>query len=57
MKKLARLNCIKFVLSNIDYRDKAAPERLQLDPEIIVSGIDEIKMMEDNLMAPKTLPG
>jgi polyphosphate kinase 2 len=57
IKKLARLNCIKYVLSKIDYKDKAAPERLQVDPEIIISGIDEIKMMEDNLMAPKTLPG
>ena len=56
-KKLARLNCIKFVLSQIDYIDKAPAERLNIDPEIIISGIDELKMMEDNLMNSKSLPG
>jgi len=48
-KKLARLNCIKFVLSQIDYVDKAPAKALTIDPEIIISGIDELKMMEDNL--------
>ncbi len=57
VKKLARLNCIKFVLSKIDYRDKAPSETFAVDPEIIISGIDELKMMEDNLMKPKSLPG
>ena len=57
VKKLARLNCIKFVLSQIEYRDKAPTDMLQIDPEIIISGIDELKMMEDNLMKSKSLPG
>jgi polyphosphate kinase 2 len=57
VKKLARLNCIKFVLSQIDYTDKAPAENLEVDPDIIISGIDELKMMEDNLMKPKSLPG
>ncbi len=57
VKKLARLNCIKFVLSQIDYSDKASAELLTVDPDIIISGIDELKMMEDNLMKPKSLPG
>jgi polyphosphate kinase 2 len=57
VKKLARLNCIKYVLSQIDYRDKAPIETLAVDPKIIISGIDELKMMEDNLMKPKSLPG
>jgi polyphosphate kinase 2 len=57
VKKLARLNCIKYVLSQIDYRDKAPIETLAVDPNIIISGIDELKMMEDNLMRPKSLPG
>jgi polyphosphate kinase 2 len=57
VKKQARLNCIKYVLSAIDYRDKASHKTLQVDPEIIISGIDELKMMEDNLMKPKSLPG
>jgi len=57
VKKLARLNCIRYVLSNIDYLDKAPAETLAIDPNIIISGIDELKMMEDNLMKPKSLPG
>ena len=57
VKKMARLNCIKYVLSKIDYRDKAPVETLAVDPDIIISGIDELKMMEDNLMRPKSLPG
>ena len=57
VKKKARINCIKCVLSQIDYRDKTPPERLKWDPKIIISGIDELKMMEDNLMKPHSLPG
>jgi polyphosphate kinase 2 (PPK2 family) len=57
VKKLARLNCIKYVLSEIEYKDKAPAAALEIDPEIIISGIDELKMMEDNLMKPKSLPG
>ena len=57
VKKLARLNCIKFVLSQIDYVDKAPAKSLKVHPEIIISGIDELKMMEDNLMNSKSLPG
>jgi hypothetical protein len=57
VKKRARINCIKYVLSRIDYEDKAPPERFETDPEIIISGIDELKMMEDNLLKPKSLPG
>jgi hypothetical protein len=57
VKKLARLNCIRFVLSQIDYKDKAPAEFLQVDPGIIISGIDELKMMEDNLLSSKSLPG
>jgi len=57
IKKLARLNCIKYALSQIDYTDKGPAELLEVDPDIIISGIDELKMMEDNLMKPKSLPG
>jgi polyphosphate kinase 2 len=57
VKKKARLNCIKYVLSSIDYKDKVDSGLLQVDPNVIVSGIDELKMMEDNLMTSKTLPG
>ncbi len=49
-KKLARLNCIKHVLSHVEYEDKAPRKDLDPDPKIVVSGIDELKMMEQSLM-------
>ena len=57
VKKTARLNCIKHLLSHIDYEDKIPDEELKVDPDIIVSGIDEIKHMEANLMTGIELPG
>ncbi len=57
VKKTARLNCMKFILSEMDYEGKIAPEKLAIDPKIIISGIDELKHMEDNLMRPNRLRG
>jgi polyphosphate kinase 2 len=56
-KKKARLNCIRHLLSNIDYPDKGPTEMFEVDPEIIISGIDELKNLEDNLMGDTVLPG
>ena len=57
-KKKARLNCIKHILSKVEYKDKISAEELQTDPEVVVSGIDEIKIMEDHIMTPGAeLPG
>ena len=56
-KKLARLNCIKYILSKIDYEDKISDEEFQTDPKIMISGIDEIRFMEDHLLEPLELPG
>ncbi len=56
-KKRARLNCIKFILSEMDYEDKLPAKELTPDPEIVISGIDELKHMEDNLMQPSQLHG
>jgi polyphosphate kinase 2 len=56
-KKLARLNCIKYMLQNIDYEDRIPQEELQTDPEIIISGIEEIRFLEQHLMKPTELPG
>ncbi|GAB6192249.1 polyphosphate kinase 2 [Desulfocastanea catecholica] len=56
-KKRARINCIKTILSQMDYADKLGVEELTPDPEIIVSGIDELKHMEENLMQPELLHG
>ena len=56
-KKLARLNCIKYILSKIDYEDKISEEELRTDPDVLVSGIDEIRFMEEHLLDPTELPG
>ncbi len=56
-KKRARINCMKHILSNIEYEEKSEPEKLTTDPEIVISGIDEIKHMEKNLLQPKQLRG
>lgn len=56
-KKRARINCMKHILSNIEYNKKIDPEKLIPDPEIVISGIDEIKHMERNLFQPKQLRG
>ncbi len=56
-KKLARLNCIKHLLSQIDYKDKIPLEGLETDPNVLISGIDEIRFMEDNLLTQIELPG
>jgi polyphosphate kinase len=56
-KKQARLNCMKHILSNVDYADKLSEEELRTDPAIVISGIDEIKHMEKNLFEPQRLRG
>jgi polyphosphate kinase 2 len=56
-KKLARLNCIKYLLQKINYDDKIDEKELQSDPQVLISGIDEIRFMEENLLAPCELPG
>ncbi len=56
-KKKARLNCIKHILYNLDYEGKVHEKKLNPDPEIVISGIDEIKYMEDNLLKSIELPG
>ena len=56
-KKKARLNCIKHILSKVEYGNKISEDLLQPDPEIVVSGIDEIRFMEDHLMTGDELPG
>jgi polyphosphate kinase 2 len=56
-KKKARLNCIKHILSQVEYKGKISPQELEIDPEIVISGIDEIRFMEDHLMTGVELPG
>jgi len=56
-KKLARLNTIKYILKHIEYEGKLESKHFKTDPEIVVSGIKELKLMEDLLMTPGDLPG
>ncbi len=57
VKKSARLNCIKHILSNVEYDNKLPRKELATDPKIVISGIDEIKHMERNLFHPEILRG
>jgi polyphosphate kinase 2 len=56
-KKMARLNCIKHMLSQIDYDDKIPDEELQTDSQILISGIEEIRFLEEHLLKTTELPG
>ena len=56
-KKKARLNCMKYILSNVEYEGKISEKELNPDPEVVISGIDELKYMEDHLLKPGELPG
>ncbi len=57
IKKKARINCIKHILTEIEYEGKTDAESLVPDSKYIVSGIDEIQHMEENLMNPDKLYG
>jgi polyphosphate kinase 2 len=52
-KKSARLNCIRYILSNIEYQNKIKDEDFfKLDTNILISGTHEIEKMEqDNKFA------
>ena len=56
-KKKARLNCMKYILSHLGYEGKLPLEQLETDPKIVITGIEELKHMEDNLMQPEQLHG
>jgi polyphosphate kinase 2 len=45
-KKTARLNCIKHILSTMDYPNKISKEHLKTDKDITISGTQEIEIME-----------
>ena len=56
-KKMARINCMKHILSNLNYTEKISKKELQTDPKVVISGIDEIRHMEKNLLHPQSLRG
>ena len=47
-KKAARLNCIKYILSHIDYERKTEDKIFEIDNEILITGIEEIENMEQD---------
>ena len=56
-KKQARIACMKHILSSMEYDKKLPDEELIPDPELVISGIDEIRHMEEMLMQPDQLRG
>ena len=48
-KKKARINCIKHILSHVNYPEKISEAYLQIDPSVLLNGSDEIKRMEINM--------
>jgi polyphosphate kinase len=48
-KKKARLNTIKLILQQIDYKDKISDNLLDVDPRIVIAGADELKNVEHSL--------
>ena len=48
-KKKARINCIKHILSHVDYPDKISDDHLREDEKILLNGAKEIKRMEINM--------
>lgn len=48
-KRKARINCIKHILSHVDYPDKISHSHLNMDKSILLNGSDEIKRMELNM--------
>jgi len=48
---------MKHILSNVEYEDKLDGEKLTPDPEIVFTGIDEIKHMEKTCSNPSNSGG
>jgi polyphosphate kinase len=48
-KRKARINCIKHILSHVDYPDKISSDHLNIDHSVLLNGPDEIKRMELNM--------
>ncbi len=52
-KKQARINCIKHILTQVDYPNKIKNSLLKTDPDILINGNQEIKNMENNMSLKK----
>ena len=49
-KKKARINCIKHILTQIDYPDKISKKKLKIEKDIRILANDEIKTMEAEMV-------
>jgi len=52
-KKKARINCIKHILSSMDYPNKLSKKKLTADSKIRIFAHDEIKIMETEMSLKK----
>ena len=52
-KKKARINCIKHILTHMDYPDKVSKKKLKADNDIRIYANDEIKIMETEMTLKK----
>lgn len=52
-KKKARINTLKYILNHIDYPKKIDKKEIEINDNIVKSGHDEIKAMEENLKDKK----
>jgi polyphosphate kinase 2 len=51
-KKKARLNCIKYILNNVEYPEKTSGNSFAIDEKILIHGTQELENMEqDNKFA------
>jgi polyphosphate kinase len=48
-KKTARINCIKHIISSIEYPEKISHDFLKLDKKIVIDGNDEVRNMESKM--------
>ena len=47
-KKKARLNCIRYILSQVDYTGRTTDDIFQIDNKVLISGTHEIEIMEQD---------
>ena len=52
-KKKARINCIKHILTHMDYPNKISKKKLKADNDIRIHANDEIKIMETEMTLKK----
>jgi len=52
-KKKARINCIKHILSSIDYPNKAKKKKLTIDKKVAIGASEEIRIMETEMSLKK----